>query len=295
MRAFSLPELLVVIGIISLLIALLMPSLALARRQAASAKCTANLLDLGRALSSLHNDRNFYPLWDNDGRPDRRTWIDLLVDSRYSNMTRGTGYCPEDPQPDPINAARGALLGVRHPRGNGRSGIDYSYGINVPLSAAAWMWQPGFGRPHDNRPRLLRDADGYSNRRILAGDATWSTIYNLSGYAEAVGIWNYRSTTDNMVAWRHPGRVANLITRDGAAVREAWSPATLGAANTLRHFIWYPGEPVGVGPDDSYEGNFYPDTPPIKFNQTAKQIDTEIFPADMIPGGALATQTGTQP
>jgi prepilin-type processing-associated H-X9-DG protein/prepilin-type N-terminal cleavage/methylation domain-containing protein len=62
MRAFTLVELLVVIGIIALLISVLLPALARARRTAVTAQCLSNLHQMGIGLAMYeHDNRGLSP------------------------------------------------------------------------------------------------------------------------------------------------------------------------------------------------------------------------------------------
>ena len=58
--AFTLVELLVVIGIISLLISILLPSLARARQAAITIACSSNMRQVGQAMVMYANENRGY-------------------------------------------------------------------------------------------------------------------------------------------------------------------------------------------------------------------------------------------
>lgn len=70
-RAFTLVELLVVIGIIALLLAILLPALSRVRESAHRAKCLANIAELGRAvLLYAHDNKDHLPDAGSGNAPD---------------------------------------------------------------------------------------------------------------------------------------------------------------------------------------------------------------------------------
>jgi prepilin-type N-terminal cleavage/methylation domain-containing protein/prepilin-type processing-associated H-X9-DG protein len=296
-RAFSLAELLVVVGIISLLIAIILPPLQLARRKAMQAKCSAQLQQLGHALENARSEYGFYPLWDDGGTAIRYTWIDVLIqrrllsplgDHRTDRTREGSaahvGYCPADGLPDALNAARHNDL--IYPSNRSRVGVDYSYGIGVPLSAGGWAWRPGDASDDELRPRVFRSHEEGTSGRVLAGDAYTSAVYNLSGYALSSGIWNAPTQFDNTVAWgRHPALSpdspsANLLFQDGHVSTVDYARSRSEPVNTARAFVWYPGEPLAVGPADRHEDNWYPNRPPPSYQSTPRG---DVFPVEMTP------------
>lgn len=108
-RAFTLVELLVVVGIIAVLIAVLMPSLTKARQQAFQLMCASNLRQIGLAMVQYQQDYRgyllttipWYPNYPPGGsmnQPDspyKISWLGFLWEKNYLHAANVV-KCPTD-------------------------------------------------------------------------------------------------------------------------------------------------------------------------------------------------------
>src|SRR3954463_10528053 len=128
-QAFTLVELLVVIGIIAMLIAILMPALGKARRQARTAQCSSNQRQLGVAYQM------YLSSFKNRGFPYAQTydlfWMSVI--KPYHGNNAPVRWCPEASE---LSGGWGSTARAWGPTGSGfineHSG---SYAIN------GWWYQ----------------------------------------------------------------------------------------------------------------------------------------------------------
>ncbi len=104
-RGFTLIELLVVISIISLLVAILLPALAKARKSAQDAQCLSNIRQLGTAVLTYTADENeYFPPFNSAAKPNGdgvkvsylytyAMWMDVIHDN-YINGAIQLMECP---------------------------------------------------------------------------------------------------------------------------------------------------------------------------------------------------------
>lgn len=203
-KAFTLIELLVVVAIIALLAAILLPSLAAARRQARNTVCLTNLKSQGMATQIyLNNNKEYFPYRDATSAPGGSgVWSAFKPTRtilREDRRTLEIFACPDDAwegrvyevgeDNGTVPAAVTSPLPTTTPQAGDRLGIgtmyklpvDYkvrwSYGLNnmTGIKAATTAEQQIFSQ----------NAVAYKNtaKTLLYADSTW---INARGHKSAV-------------------------------------------------------------------------------------------------------------
>ena len=176
LRGFTLVELLVVIGIIAILIAILLPAMQKARKQARTVTCLSNVRQIALgALLYWHDSRGFSPYYNGGGTPMSAPSENMFQIEWMQQFLKPTQYdmvrrCPEAQEPnEPYLAGQPNMIGNDLP-GNNMPGTAFAaWG---PYGRAMRYFDPSTYPPQASHMMGSYSGNGYELRPFRGNHAS---------------------------------------------------------------------------------------------------------------------------